>query len=121
MPTSDPSAIDTPIFKPGDVVKVPFPYTDRPTRQRRPALVVSGPDLQRTHGLSWLSMITSATHRGWDGDVGILDLARAGLPAPSIVRCTKVATIDSRCEQFGLCDLRGVCRRASTPRGHVGL
>jgi hypothetical protein len=28
-------------FERGDVVRVPFPYTDRPTRQHRPALVVS--------------------------------------------------------------------------------
>ena len=28
-------------FNKGDVVKVPFPYTDRDVRQRRPALVVS--------------------------------------------------------------------------------
>jgi mRNA interferase MazF len=96
MPTSDPSVTDAPAFRPGDVVKVPFPYTDRPTRQRRPALIVSGPDLQRKHGLSWLLMITSATHRGRDGDVGIVDLGRAGLPAPSIVRCAKIAAIDSR-------------------------
>jgi mRNA interferase MazF len=35
-----------PIFEVWDIVKVPFPYTDRPVRQRRPALViaaVSGP------------------------------------------------------------------------------
>lgn len=25
----------------GDVVRVPFPYTDRPIRQHRPALVIS--------------------------------------------------------------------------------
>jgi mRNA interferase MazF len=91
MPTSDPS----PTFLPGEVVKVPFPYTDRPTRQRRPALIVSSPDLQRRHGLSWVLMITSAANRGWEGDVEIDDLAIAGLPAPSVVRSAKIATIDS--------------------------
>ena len=91
MPTSDQSAT----FSPGDVVKVPFPYTDRSTRQRRPALVVSSPELQRQHGLSWVLMITSAANRGWEGDVEILDLARAGLPAPSVIRSAKIATIDS--------------------------
>jgi mRNA interferase MazF len=80
---------------PGDVFKVPFPCTDRPTRQRRPALIVSNPDLQRRHGLSWVLMITSAANRGWQGDVEILDLARAGLPAPSVIRSAKIATIDS--------------------------
>ena len=91
MPTSDPSAT----FLPGDVVKVPFPYTDRPTRQRRPALIVSSPGLQRGHGLSWVLMITSAANRGWEGDVDIADITLAGLPAPSVVRSAKIATIDS--------------------------
>ncbi|MBP8284564.1 MAG: type II toxin-antitoxin system PemK/MazF family toxin [Chromatiaceae bacterium] len=92
MPTSDHSGT----FLPGDVVKVPFPYTDRPTRQRRPALIVSSPDLQREHGLSWVLMITSAANRGWKGDVDVADLAQAGLPARSVVRTAKIATIDSR-------------------------
>jgi len=87
------------------VVKVPFPYTDRPTRQRRPALIVSSPELQRQHGLSWLLMITSAAHRGWEGDVDIADITLAGLPAPSVVRSAKIATIDSRdAEYLGLVD-----------------
>jgi mRNA interferase MazF len=92
MPISDTSAV----FLPGEVIKVPFPYTDRPTRQRRPALIVSSPNLQRRHGLSWVLMITSAANRGWEGDVEIGDIAVAGLPAPSVVRTAKMATIDSR-------------------------
>ncbi len=39
-----------PGFRRGDVVKVPFAYTDRPTRQYRPALVVAAGDLEDTHG-----------------------------------------------------------------------
>src|SRR3984893_8210170 len=85
-----------PIFEPWDVVRVPFPYTDRPVRQRRPALVVAAGDLQSVHGLLWLAMITSAEHRGWPGDVVISDPSGAGLPAPSIVRPAKIATIDAR-------------------------
>jgi len=91
MRTSERSAT----FLPGDVVKVPFPYTDRTTRQRRPVLVVSGPKLQHQHGLSWVLMITSAANRGWEGDVEITDLAKAGLPVASVVRSAKIATIDS--------------------------
>jgi mRNA interferase MazF len=41
-------------------------------------------------------MITSAENRGWSGDVGISDLRVAGLPAPSIVRPAKIATVDAR-------------------------
>ena len=41
-------------------------------------------------------MITSAEHRGWPGDVLISDLDGAGLPAPSILRPAKIATIEAR-------------------------
>jgi len=41
-------------------------------------------------------MITSAEHYGWAGDVVISDLDGAGLPAASIVRPAKIATIDAR-------------------------
>jgi mRNA interferase MazF len=84
-----------PNFEPGDVIKVPFPYTDRATRQRRPALVVSVRDLQAAHGLIWVLMITSAENRPWPDDIVVSDLTRAGLPAPSVIRPAKVATIDA--------------------------
>ena len=64
--------------------------------RRRPALIVAAGDLQSVHGLLWLAMITSAEHRGWPGDVVISDPSGAGLPAPSIVRPAKIATIDAR-------------------------
>ncbi|HUC09846.1 MAG TPA: type II toxin-antitoxin system PemK/MazF family toxin [Stellaceae bacterium] len=84
-----------PTFEPWDVVRVPFPYTDRPVRQRRPALVLAAGDLETRHGLLWVVMITSAAHRGWPGDVPISDPDASGLPAPSIVRPAKLATIDA--------------------------
>ena len=82
-------------FEPGDVIKVPFPYTDRPTRQSRPALVVSAPALEERHGLLWVLMVTSAENRGWSGDVAVRNLAMAGLPAASVVRTAKIATIET--------------------------
>jgi mRNA interferase MazF len=82
-------------FSQGDVVKVPFPYTDRSTRQSRPALVVSSVDLQEAHHLLWVVMITSAENRGWPSDVPISALTRAGLPAASVIRPAKIATIDA--------------------------
>ena len=41
-------------FRQGDVIKVPFPYTDRPTRQSRPVLVVSTSATEDAHGLLWV-------------------------------------------------------------------
>lgn len=85
-----------PGFEVWDIVKVPFPYTDRPVRQRRPGLVIAAGELEEAHGLLWLAMITSAANRGWPGDVAVSDLKTAGLPIPSIVRPAKMATIDAR-------------------------
>lgn len=83
-----------PIFETWDIVKVPFPYADRPVRQRRPALVVTAGDLQTNHSLVWVLMITSAENRGWPSDVPLSDLGTAGLPSPSVVRTAKVTVID---------------------------
>ena len=84
-----------PTFERGDVIKVPFPYTDRATRQSRPALVVSTGRLEELHGLLWVVMITSAENRGWPGDVPVENLKMAGLPVPSLIRSAKIATIDA--------------------------
>ena len=82
-------------YRQGDVIKVPFPYTDRSTRQSRPALVVSTGGIEDAHGLLWVVMITSAQNRGWPGDVPVNNLTVAGLPAPSVIRTAKIATIDA--------------------------
>ena len=102
-------------FETWDVIKVPFPYTDRPVRQRRPALVVAAGELERSHGLLWVVMITSAENRSWPEDVGVSDLVTAGLPAPSVVRSAKIATIEARdAERIGAlprADRRKVARQ----------
>ena len=79
--------------EPWDVVRVPFPYTNRPVQQRRPALVVARHAGEDMPGLLWVLMITSAAHRRWPKDVTITDLDAAGLPVPSMVRSVKLATI----------------------------
>ena len=79
-----------------DLVKVPFPYTNRAVQQRRPALVVAVPNAPGAPELLWVLMVTSAANRGWPGDVLVSDLAAAGLPAPSVVRSAKIATIEAR-------------------------
>ncbi len=85
-----------------DLVKVPFPYTNRPVQQRRPALVVAVPDAPGAPRLLWVLMVTSAANRGWPGDVVVSKLAEAGLPAASVVRSAKIATIEaSDAERIG--------------------
>jgi mRNA interferase MazF len=41
-------------------------------------------------------MITSAENRRWDDDIVVSDLGKAGLPAPSVIRCVKIATIEAQ-------------------------
>ena len=84
-----------PTCRQGDVVKLPFPYTDRATRQFRPAIVVSTGGIEDAHGLLWVLMITSAENRGWPGDIAVSNLRSAGLPAPSVIRTAKIATIEA--------------------------
>lgn len=93
-------------FEQGDIVRVPFPYTDRATRQRRPALVVSRGGLGEDERLLWVAMITSAENRAWPDDVPFGETyADAGLPAPSLVRPCKLATIASvHAERIGRID-----------------
>jgi mRNA interferase MazF len=79
-------------FAPGDIVAVPFPYTDSLAEKRRPAVVVSSPQLERDHGLVWLAMITSSA-KGWRGDVPVTDLHAAGLPVRCVVRPAKIACV----------------------------
>lgn len=76
-----------------DVVVVPFPYADRLAEKRRPALVISNRRLA-PFGLIWVAMITSADNAPLSCDVTIANLARAGLPAPSVVRAAKIACIE---------------------------
>jgi mRNA interferase MazF len=86
-----------PGFEPFDVVAVPFPYVEREVRKRRPTVVVSD-----RYGLLWVVMITSAANSPWPDDVAIGDLTLAGLPKPSVVRPSKIATVEAaRCERIG--------------------
>lgn len=77
-----------------DVVIVPFPFSTQPGQKRRPALVLSESAFNR-HGYTVLSMITTAGHHPWPGDVNLADLRAAGLTAPCLVRL-KLFTLDNR-------------------------
>lgn len=79
-----------------DVVVVPFPFTDRRTTKRRPALVLSdAAAFGDSVAHSVLAMITSAGNARWPLDVPLQDLGSAGLPSPSVVRM-KLFTLDHR-------------------------
>jgi len=112
-----------PTFERGDVVRVPFPYTDREVRQHRPALVVSYGAIGDRGTLLWVLMITSAENRPWPGDVSLAKgYGQAGLPAPSLVRTAKIATIESRhAGRIGRLGKRAMAEVDASLRRHIGL
>ncbi|HYC04248.1 MAG TPA: type II toxin-antitoxin system PemK/MazF family toxin [Azospirillaceae bacterium] len=84
-----------PTFEPFAVVAARFPYVELEHGKRRPALVVSRPHLLETSGLLWVLMITSARNEPWPDDIPIDDLVLAGLRKPSVIRPSKIATIEA--------------------------
>lgn len=83
-------------FERFDVVRVPFPFTDRDAAKNRPALVLSSrATFNAPAGHSVMAMINSATNPPWPLDCPIADLVSAGLPSASKVRF-KLLTLDHR-------------------------
>jgi mRNA interferase MazF len=76
------------------IVTVPFPYVDQFAEKRRPALIISNAELMKAHGLIWVAMITSAENRPWPDDIHVAKHQSCGLPAPSMIRPAKIATIE---------------------------
>jgi mRNA interferase MazF len=83
-------------FERFSVVVVPFPFADRASVRRRPAVVVSNKEtLGDLAGHSVMAMVTSSANPPWPLDVEITDLQSAGLPKPSVTRM-KLFTLDDR-------------------------
>lgn len=79
-----------------DVVRVPFPFSDRDATKNRPALVLSSNDAFNVKtGHSVLAMITSVKNDAWALDCRIADPEDAGLRVASSVRF-KLFTLDHR-------------------------
>lgn len=82
-------------YKGGEIVIIPFPFTDKVQQKRRPALVISQTEYTTSHNHVLCAMITTAKSSSWPTDYRICDMKETGLPAPSIVRM-KLFSLDSR-------------------------
>jgi mRNA-degrading endonuclease toxin of MazEF toxin-antitoxin module len=83
-------------FNAFDVVVVSFPFTDKTTTKRRPALILSDAQaFNQRVGQAVMAMITSAKNSDWPLDIEIQDLDSAGLPSPSMIRM-KLFTLDEK-------------------------
>ncbi len=89
-----PTATSNLSVKFGDVVVVPFPYSDKLAEKRRPALVVSSTSFNARQSLVWVMMITSAENKGQPDDIEFA-LKSTGLTSASVLRPSKIATIES--------------------------
>lgn len=83
------------VYSTATVVIVPFPFTDRNSLKRRPAVVINTPTYEQETGHVVLMMVTSAKQSAWFNDTPIVDYQMAGLPNPCVVR-QKVFTLDAR-------------------------
>nr|WP_153401082.1 type II toxin-antitoxin system PemK/MazF family toxin [Polymorphobacter fuscus] len=81
-------------FETFDVVIVPFPFTDKATAKRRPAVVISTAGFAAKTGHVIAVMVTSARQSAWPDDVPLTDLAAAGLPTACVARL-KLFTLDA--------------------------
>ncbi len=83
------------IFHKGDVVLVPFDFTDGSGTKMRPAVVVSADDYNQNSPDVLLASITSNLNATpHPGDYLVKDWKRAGLLKPSLAQ-TKLATMES--------------------------
>jgi len=77
-----------------EIVVVPFPFTQRSSVKRRPALALSSMDFNERSGNTLFAMITSSENDPWPLDFA-LDYQTAGLTRPCVVRF-KLFTLDNR-------------------------
>jgi mRNA interferase MazF len=78
----------------GDVVLVPFPFTDQSTTKRRPAVVVSSAAYHRERpDLVILAVTTQARPAAGVGEAAIAKWKEAGLLKPSVLKPV-LATIE---------------------------
>jgi|SRR2546430_2662723 len=86
----------TTTYKRGDVVLVPFPFTDLSSAKQRPALVVSADSLNSTRDDLLVAGITSQIPPTLAADEFLIsanDMKATGLPKKSIVRLSKLVSL----------------------------
>lgn len=79
----------------GDLVVVPFPFTDLSQTKQRPALVLTPEDYNRRSRDLLLAYVTSVPQDDpWALPIDDEDLAAGSLPKPSWIRADKIFTLE---------------------------
>ncbi len=83
------------LYHPGEIVLVRFPFSDLESSKKRPALCLSSHRLTDKIQIVVVAMVTSKVENfALDGDYLLSDWKDAGLLHPSLVRLSKVASLD---------------------------
>lgn len=106
-------------FAAGELVIVPFPFSDIARAKSRPALVLSAKDDNAACGASVLAMVTTAADSAWPRDTRLEDWRDYGLRGPCVLRA-KLFTLDNRLLTRRLAVLSDR-DRAATRSGLAGL
>ena len=77
-------------MKKGNIILIPFPFTDLSGSKIRPAVVLNNSGLDVT-----ICFISSQLKGKLDCDIAVLPSNKNGLKALSLIRVGKIATIDS--------------------------
>lgn len=86
-------------YNQGDVVLVPFPFTNLQTIKRRPAVIISADWFNKAHRDCVVVAITSKIPPQLSRDnlqLSDIDLQSAGLPKKSIIKTGKIITLEQR-------------------------
>jgi len=103
-------------FKRWELISVPFPYIEGYEAKRRPALVVSTDVFHAAHDACFAAMVTTARNMQdvRKDDIAIAEWAKAGLPAPCVVRMARLTTFEAAAA------IRGIGALAPVDRNAVG-
>ena len=86
-------------YKQGDVVLVPFPFTDLSSTKQRPAVIVSADALNSVRDDVLVAAITSQIPVALASDEFLIPaehLATCGLPKKSMIRVSKLVALHQR-------------------------
>lgn len=105
-------------FEFGDIILVPFPFTDQTTTKKRPAVIISSSVYHAQRPDLVLMAVTSQLRAPARGDVVISEWRAAGLLKPSAVKPV-IATIEQNLVIKRLGRLKAVDQQAV--RAHLKL
>lgn len=84
-------------FSQGDVILIPFPFTDFSTLKQRPAFIISSNSFNDAHNDVIVMAITSQIPQDVSNEEYLLtpqDIKMSGLPKPSVIKIGKIVTVN---------------------------